>query len=274
MLPGMLITIREGLEAFLVIGILLGYLTKIQQPRYKRYVWGGTVTALAASVGLTLLFQALAFQFQGELAEAFEAAVAAVAVGVLSWMLLWMQRQSKTIKAELEIKTAQAISAGRAFALATLAFVTVIREGLETALFLSALLSGTKGESPLTGALLGLGMAALIAYLIFATTLCLDLRKFFIVTGLLLIFIAAGLVAHIAMALQEMGLLPAVVEHVWDTSHVLTDESLVGRILHAFIGYHSRPSLLQAIGYLGYLVIFGSRFTLAILESPRKKTLL
>lgn len=263
MLAGALITIREGTEAFLVVGILLGYLTKTGQDRFKRYVWTGALAALAISIVSALGFQVLAVQFDEAGAEGFEVAVALAAVGVLTWMVLWMQRQARGLRGELEQKMAVAISQNHAYALAGLAFVSVLREGIETALFLSALIFSVGQAGMLPGALLGLVGAAAIVYLIFRTTVRLNLQVFFVATGLMLIFIAAGLVGHSIMGLQELGVLPSQAP-VWDTSWLISDDGLAGRLLHAFVGYEARPTLWQVIGYLAYLAFFGLTFVKAL----------
>lgn len=261
MLAGVLITLREGLEAFLIVGILLGYLTKIEQPRSKRYVWLGALTAIALSALIAVGFQLLAVQFEGELEEIFEVAVGLLAVGVLTWMVLWMQRQSRTIKSELETKMAQAISANQLFGLASLAFVSIFREGVETALFLAALAGSAERAGLLPGAIIGLVISAVIAYLIFNTSVRLNLRRFFIVTGSLLILIAAGILVNAVHGLEELGLVPGILATtVWNTSGLVADGSLAGRLLHAFVGYTSKPMLLQAVLYLAYVIGFGGRF--------------
>lgn len=271
MLAGMLITIREGLEAFLITGILLAYLKKVAQRGLARYVWAGTGAGVILSVALALAFQALAVRFEGGTGgPIFEALASAVAIPILSYMILWMQRQSRTIKAEIEARAAAAISAGQLFMLAFLAFITVFREGLETAVFLSALSTRAAAESPLSGALLGLLVAVGIAYAYFALSIKLNLRRFFIVTGTLLIFIAAGLCAHIFMALHELGI-PVIVDEVWSTKWLLDSESLAGRILHAFIGYHDEPNLLQVLTYFGYLGGMGYAFLRAVRGSARAR---
>jgi high-affinity iron transporter len=270
MIAGMMITIREGLEAFLITGILLGYLKKLDRSRFAPYVWGGTIAGIALSVAVALAFRALAIEFEdGPRADLFEAIASALAVPILSYMVLWMQRQARSIKAELETKAAAAIAAGQVFGLAFLAFITVFREGLETAVFLTALTTRATGENPLPGALLGLLLAGGIAYLVFATTVRLNLRAFFIVTGTLLIFIGAGLCGHIFMALHELGL-AGVHGHVWSTKWLLNSDSLPGRILHAFIGYHDEPSLLEILAYFGYLAGMGYAFFGAIRGPARR----
>jgi len=260
MLAGSLITIREGLEAFLMVGILLSYLTKINQPQFKVHVWIGAGAAFLVSAVAAVIFQALAIQFEGQAAELFEATVALMAVGVLTWMVLWMQRQSQTIKGDLEQKMSAALSKGQAWALAGLAFVSVLREGLETGLFLSAMFVVVRADNPLPGAALGLALAAGITYLIFRSALRLNLRTFFIVTGSFLIIIAAGLVGHSVMALQEIGWLPIGMSTAWDLGWLISNDGLLGKLLHAFVGYEAAPTWLMVACYTAYVLIFGGQF--------------
>jgi len=264
MIAGALITIREGLEAFLIVGILLGYLTKIKHTHLKVHIWIGTLAALAVSILLAILFQFMAFQFEGMAAELFEVTVALLAVGVLTWMVLWLQRQSRGIKGELEQKADAAISSGQAFALGSLAFVSVLREGVETALFLSALLVTSRDMQLFSGAALGLAISAIITYLLFRSAIRLNLRNFFIVTGLFLILIAAGLVGHSVMALQDIGWLSIGTTIVWNLQGFISNEGLTGRLLHAFFGYEAAPTLLMVAAYALYVIFFGGQFYNAI----------
>lgn len=264
MYAGLLITLREGIEAFLVVGILLGYLTKVNQPFLKRYVWIGTILGVLASALLAFLFQLFAVQFSGFAADIFELLVSLAAVGVLTWMVLWMQRQSRGIRAEVEQKVQFAVSTGHILAISILAFVSVLREGLETALFLGALTVTMKDKLLLLGSVFGLLAAVAITYIIFKTTVRLDIRKFFIFTGGLIIFIAAGLLGHAVMTLEELNLVPSIIPHVWDTSRWISDEGLLGRLLHAFIGYAASPSLLHVIAYFSYALFFIYLFVKAI----------
>ncbi|HLD93281.1 MAG TPA: FTR1 family protein [Anaerolineales bacterium] len=264
MIAGTLITIREGLEAFLIVGILLGYLTKIKRTQFKVHIWIGTLAALAVSVLLAILFQYMAFQFEGAAAELFEAVVALLAVGVLTWMVLWMQRQSRGIKGELEQKADAAVSSGQALALGSLAFVSVLREGVETALFLSALLVTSRDTQLFSGALLGLAISAVITYLLFRSAIRLNLRNFFIVTGIFLILIAAGLIGHSVMALQDIGWLPIGTTIAWNLQGFISNDGLAGRLLHAFFGYEAAPTLLMVAAYALYVIFFGGQFYNAI----------
>jgi len=264
MIAGTLITIREGLEAFLIVGILLGYLTKIKRAQFKVHIWIGTAAALFVSILLAILFQYMAFQFEGTSAKIFEVVVALLAVGVLTWMVLWMQRQSRGVKGELEQKADEAISSGQAFALGSLAFVSVLREGVETSLFLSALLVTSRDMQLLPGAILGLVIAAGITYLLFRSAIRLNLRNFFIVTGIFLILIAAGLIGHSVMALQDIGWLPIGTTIVWNLQALISNEGLAGRLLHAFVGYEAAPTLLMVFAYAVYVVLFGGQFYNAV----------
>lgn len=265
MFAGILITIREGLEAFLVVGILLGYLTKLKQQQYFKYVWAGSLVGILASTLIAYAFQILKIELKGVAAEVFEVSVAVIAIAVLSYMIVWMQKQSKDIKGNLQSKVNNALSKKQVWGIAVLAFVTVIREGIETALFLTAV----TGDGLLIGAVIGLILAAVMAVLLFKSTVKLELKKFFLVTGLLLIFVAAGLVSHSVHALGELGIVPQIVEHVWNFEWVISNASLLGRLLHAFIGYESSPSLMQAIAYSGYLLVIGKIFVNNLKTSAR-----
>jgi high-affinity iron transporter len=164
MVAGLLITLREGLEAFLITGILLGYLRKTSRKDLNWYVWLGTVVGILGSVTLAVVFQALAVHFEeSHAAPPFELLASLVAIPILTYMVLWMQRQARTIKSEIEARAAAAISTGQLVTLAFIAFITVFREGLETAVFLSALASRASDEGLLIGAVVGLGVPAVVS---------------------------------------------------------------------------------------------------------------
>jgi high-affinity iron transporter len=175
-----------------------------------------------------------------------------------------MQRQSRGIQGELEQKADKAISGGQAFALGSLAFISVLREGVETALFLSALLVTSRDMRLFPGAILGLVIAAVITCLLFRSSIRLNLRSFFIITGIFLILIAAGLVGHSVMALQDIGWLPMGTTIIWNLQGFISNESLTGKLLHAFLGYEAAPTLLMVFAYALYVVLFGGQFYNAI----------
>jgi high-affinity iron transporter len=179
---------------------------------------------------------------------------AAIAVVVLTWMLFWMRRQGRALKGDLERNVASAVARGSAIALVAMSFLAVAREGFETVLFLLAVL-GARGDTvpALLSALAGIAVAAAIGWAIFAMGIRVNLRRFFTVTGVLLIFVAAGLVSYAIAELTEAGLLP-VTPIAFDVSPVLPETSPLGSVLAGLVGYRASPSVLQAAGYLLYLV--------------------
>ena len=261
-----LITLREGVEAFLIVGILLGYLTKTGLRRYNRQVWAGALAAGLVSLGLGVLLHRFAVELEGPAEESFELIISLVAVSVLTYMVLWMHRQNRSMKNDIERRlSAAAVSGNQVLALAALAFISVFREGLETALYLVATAVQSRGGGMLAGAVLGLALAAALVYAIFKMTVRLNLRSFFIATGALVLLIGAGMAGHIAEALGELGILPEMIAHVWDSSFIVSGTSFAGRMLHAFIGYEPAPSLLWVIFYFGYLAASGSMFLKGVL---------
>jgi high-affinity iron transporter len=249
-----LITLREGLEAALVVGIVLGVLRKLGQAERSRPLWAGVVAALAVSIIAGVALNALGVAFEGRGEAIFEGVAMLLAAGVLTWMIFWMQRQGRQIAIELETDVRRAITSNSGWALFSLAFVAVVREGIETVLFLTAAaFSATPGQT-FTGGAIGLGVAIAVGWVIFALGKELDIRTFFRVTGILLVLFAAGLVAHGVHELQEAGLVPTIMEHAWDVNHLLNEDSPAGQFLKALFGYNGNPSLIEVLSYLGYFV--------------------
>lgn len=261
MLPSFLLSLREGLEAALIIGIVLGALKKIQQTKYNRNVWLGAGSAALLSLFGALGLNALGASFEGTAEEIFEGFAMLTAAGVLTWMVFWMQRQSQNVKSELEneVKLTAVRNGGKA--LFTLAFVAVIREGIELALFLTAATVTSGARQVLIGGLLGLAAAVALGWALFATTVRLNLQRFFQVTGILLIIFAAGLLAHGVHEFNEVGWIPVGIEHIWDFNHVLDENSTLGEMLKALFGYNGNPSLTEVLAYVLYFVVifFGLR---------------
>lgn len=254
MVSALLITLREGLEAALIVGIVLAALRQLGDQQRGRFIWAGVLAAVAASAILGAVLQALGVSLEGRGEQIFEGLAMFLAAGVLSWMIFWMQRQGRQIHGELERSVRRAVSADSAGMLFGLAFVAVFREGLETALFLTAAAFSATPAETLIGGALGLLGAVALGWLIFVAGWRLDLRVFFRVTGLLLILVAAGLFAHGIHELEELGWLPSIVEHVWNLNPVLDETSTVGSLLKTLFGYSSNPSLLRVLSYIGYLL--------------------
>jgi len=255
LLSALLITLREGLEAALIIGIILAYLARTDYRQGFKPVWLGIALAVAVSLIAGAAIFLLAGELSGSAEEIFEGLAMFVAAGVLTWMILWMRKQSINIKAHLHAQIDSVVTSGSSLGLLVLAFVVVVREGIETVLFLFA--ATRMAESPVlfaAGGFLGLGVAIGIGYSIYKGTSRLNLRAFFNVTSLVLVVFAAGLLAHGIHELQEAAVVPVVIEHVWDINHILPEKSTVGRFLTAIAGYNGNPSLVEVVAYFVYLV--------------------
>lgn len=265
MLPSFLLSLREGIEAALIIGIVLGALQKIHRPDLQWAVWVGAASAALVSLLVALTLGLVGASLEGEAEEIFEGITMLLAAGVLTWMIFWMNRQARHLRSDLESDVRQvAISSGLG-ALFLLAFAAVAREGVELALFLSATAMASGSQSTLIGALLGLGTAILLGWSLFASLVKLDLRRFFRVTGVLLILFAAGLVAHGVHEFNEVGWIPPIIAHVWDLNPILDEASTGGQLLTALFGYNGNPSLTEVLAYLAYFaaIWFGLRWAAA-----------
>jgi high-affinity iron transporter len=265
------IALREGIEAALIVSIVLAYLKQLGATDRSRLVWWGTGLAvlLSAAVG-TAIFVAGA-EFEGRAAEIFEGLVTLAAVGVLTWMIFWMRRQGARIRSELQEKVDSALVTG-GLALAGLAFFAVLREGIETALFLFAAAKGTAIEgtrvaaaTQVIGAVLGLALAVILGVLLYRGGIRMNLRAFFRVTGMILIVVAAGLFAYSLHELQEAGWLPVLEAHAFDLSASVPDDAGAGAILRGLVGYNADPTWLEVVGWAGYLTVVGGLF----LRAPR-----
>jgi len=263
MLSSYVLSLREGLEAALIIGIVLGALRQVHRPELKPALWAGMVSAILVSAAAGIILSLLGLSLEGKAEVVFEGITMLIAAGILTWMIFWMMRQSHSLKSELEAGVHKAATGTGKRALFALAFFAIVREGIELALFLTAAAFSSDATQTILGALLGLGTAILLGWSLFATTVRLDLRRFFQVTGFLLILFAAGLVAHGVHEFNEVGWIPAVIEHVWDINPFIDENSTVGQILKALLGYNGNPSLTEVLAYLVYFVVilFGLRRT-------------
>lgn len=254
MLPSFLLSLREGLEAALVIGIVLVVLRKINRPELAPSLWKGAGAALLVSLLGAFALMSAGAKFDGKAEQIFEGVAMLLAAMLLTWMIFWMRGQAGTMKQALEADVRQAALQKGGAAVFTLAFFAVVREGLELGLFLFAAGVGVGAAQVLAGAAAGLAAAAVLGYLLFKSTARLSLGKFFAVTNVLLILFAAGLVAHGIHEFNEAGLIPAVIEPVWNLNPFLDEKSVLGSLLAALFGYNGNPSLSEVIGYVAYFV--------------------
>lgn len=256
MLAQFILTLREGLEAALIIAIVAAYLRKIGKNDLTKYLWLGSGLAVLMSIIFSVIFWTLYGFAESFVGLWFEAFAMFTATAVLTYMIFWMAKNARKIRGELQERVDVAISSGQLLGISAVAFTSVLREGVETILFLSAAAALSFTETAI-GATLGLLVAAIVAVFLMRGTLKLDWRKFFLYTSVLLLLFASGVTMHGVQALQELGVAPPIVEHVYDVSAVLPEDSALGSILHVFVGYHDAPSLLILLVQAAYLVIFG-----------------
>jgi len=271
MLAQFILTLREGLEAALIIAIIGAYLRKIGKNDLTRYLWLGSGLAVLASILLSFVFWSLYGFAESLVGLWFEAFSMFTATAVLTYMIFWMAKNARKIKGELQQRVDLAISTGQLLGISALAFTSVLREGVETVLFLSAAASLAFTET-VAGAFLGLLVATVVGVFLMRGTLKLDWRKFFMYTSVLLLLFASGITMHGTMALQELGVLPPIVEHLYDSSAILPEDSALGSILHVFTGYHDSPSLVVLLAQIIYLAIFGA-YIRVIYKAPKTATL-
>ena len=258
------IALREGIEAALIVSILLAYLKKLERPDLSRLIWWGTALAIVVSAAVGTIIFALGAEFEGTAEQLFEGLVTLTAVCVLTWMIFWMRRQGAQIRNELHEKVDSALVTG-GVALAFLAFFAVVREGIETALFLYAAAKGTAVDAggvgeQLVGALLGLALAVMLGVLLYRGGLRMNLRTFFRLTGAVLIVVAAGLFAFAVHELQEAGWFAFLESTAFDISATLPDDSGIGAVLRGLIGYNADPTTLEMVAWFGYLVVVGALY--------------
>ncbi|MFJ6623468.1 iron uptake transporter permease EfeU [Kitasatospora sp. NPDC091335] len=249
-----LIGLREGLEASLVVCILIAYLVKTGRKDKLPPVWIG----VASAVGLSMVFGAVlqfgSSQLTFEAQEALGGTLSIISVGLVTWMVFWMRRTARHLKTELHGKLDAAIAMGTT-ALVVTAFLAVGREGLETALFIWTAVQATEdGWNPLVGAALGLLTSVVLGWLFYRGALKINLAKFFTWTGAMLVVVAAGVLAYGVHDLQEAGWLPGLHTVAFDISSTIPKDSWYGTLLKGVFNFQPDPTVLQIVVWLLYLV--------------------
>ncbi len=247
--------LREGVEAALIVGIVASYLVRSGRREWLPALWIGVALACAVSLAAGAALDIVAGELPQRGQELFEAVIGLVAAAMLTSMVFWMRRAARSIKGELQAGVDAALAGEhQGFALVGLAFLAVVREGLESVFFLLAIFQQNAGWAPALGAGLGLLLAAVIGYAIYALGVKLNLRVFFRWTGILILFVAAGLVANAVRSLHEAGLWNHLQQGVYDLGTVLPADSALGAILSGFFGYQERAALGEVIAYLAFLI--------------------
>jgi high-affinity iron transporter len=255
MLSTFLIALREGLEAALIVGILVAYIVKTGRKNLLTPVWSGVSIALVASFALGgfLSFTSAELTDRGE--QFFAGTTSFLAVGLVTWMVFWMKRAARTLRDELHGKVDNALAVGP-FALAAAAFFAVAREGLETSLFVYTnfrTVDTTPGAT--AGLILGLTTSVVLGYLIYQRSIKLNLSKFFTITGVALIVVAAGVLSYGVHEYQELGWLPGETSFAWDISSWMAKDSIPGTLLGGTVGFDVNTSWVQLILWASYLAL-------------------
>ena len=254
MLSSFLIALREGLEAALIIGILVAYVVKTERRFLLTPIWVGVSAALTLSVALGgfLAFTSAELSARGE--EFFAGTTSFVAVGLVTWMVFWMKRTARSLRDELHEKVDSAAMVGP-LTLAAAAFFAVAREGLETALFVYTNFQTVGSKMPATiGLISGLALAVLLGYAIYRRAIKINLSKFFTITGAALIVVAAGVLSYGVHEYQELGWLPGEKAYIWDVTSWLAPDSIVASILAGTIGFDPTMSWLQFVIWGAFIV--------------------
>jgi high-affinity iron transporter len=277
---GLLTGLREGVEAALIVSIILAYLAKTGNQRHFGSIWLGTGAAVALSTVIGVLLFVTIGGFEAPAEQIFEGFAMIVAASVVTWMLFWMRRTSANIKGTLHAGVDRALVEGSVFGLAILAFTAVIREGIETALFLmgQATAAGTQATSTLVGAIIGLAIAVAFGYGLYRGARIINLRTFFQWTGIALIFIAAGLLSHGVHEFIEAGWITIGTATAFDISAILPHDpeagtmGVVGSILRALVGYTSTPEWITFASWLAYIVVVLYLYTRPVRPSEAPST--
>jgi high-affinity iron transporter len=260
---GLLTGLREGVEAALIVSIILAYLARTGNSRRFGRIWIGTLAALALSLAVGIALFLTIGKLTTPAEQIFEASAMLLAAAVVTWMLFWMRRTAANIRGELQAGIDRALTDGSIWGLSALAFTAVIREGVETALFLlGQVTAASKADagalSTMAGAVIGLAAAALIGYGFYRGARVINLRTFFTWTGIGLVFIAAGLVANALHELIEVNVIQIGTGVAFDISGILPHDpvggNVIGQLLHAVFGYSASPEWTMVIVWVGYLV--------------------
>ena len=256
MLATLVIFLREGIEASMIVAILLAYLDRLgRREHFKDVLFGvGAALLIATGGGLAAYFTIRSYD-GSRVQTIFETATFILAAAVLTYMTFWMRNHARSISTELRSKTDSALDGKARWGLALLAFQAVGREGLETVVFTLAIIFSTSTADALTGAVIGLAGALVIAFFIYRLGHKLNLARFFTVIGCLLMVFAAGLLADTVENLQELGWVRVLDVPMWHTGQILSEDSSFGDVLHSFFGYSDSPTPLQLVVYVAYLAI-------------------
>jgi high-affinity iron transporter len=255
MLPSFVIGLREGLEAALIVAIIAAFLRANGSLDLLRWVWFGVGAAVTVCLGVGIALRVASQNLPSRQQERLETIIAAVAVGMVTYMVVWMRRHAAGIKTQLEGAVGSALDAGTAWALVTMAFLAVMREGFETAVFLVAAFNESDNpRASASGALVGILAACLLGYAIYRGGLRINLARFFRVTGVVLVVVAAGLVVAALHSAHEAGWIDAGQQHVLDLRWLVDPGSVRSSLLTGVLGLQPRLVVVELAGWLVFVV--------------------
>jgi high-affinity iron transporter len=253
MIPTFVITLREGVEAALIVGIIAAFLVKEGRSDAMRQMWAGVAVAVALCVGVAVILEVVGQDLPQRQQEGLETVIGLIAVAAVTYMIVWMRRNARGIKAALEGEAASALAAGSTLALVGMAFLAVLREGLETSVFLlAAFQNSTDSAAAGLGAVLGLLAAVAIGLGLYRGGVRINLSRFFRVTGVVLVFVAAGLLATAAHTAHEAGWINGLQGQAVDLSWLVQPGTISGSLLTGMAGLQPAPTVIEAAAYLLY----------------------
>jgi high-affinity iron transporter len=235
--------------------VTFGVLRRTRRRALILPAWGGVGLAVFASATAAAVLIAIGAELEGRSEAMFEGSTMLIAAAVLTWMILWMSQQGRSVQRGIERDVESAAVRQQATAIFAVAFFAVLREGVETALFLTAAAFQDARTSVLVGGLAGIASACILGWGLYRATLRLNLGRFFQFTGILLLFFSAGLVAHGVHEFIEAGWLPALIDPLWTTEAILPESSVLGSLLHTLFGYSAAPTLLEVLAYTAYFSV-------------------
>lgn len=271
MLPTFVIGLREGVEASLIVGIVAAFLAQRGARRALRWMWFGVATAVALCIAVAVVLQIVDENLPQRQQEGLETVIALVAVTMVTSMIVWMARHARGLRHDLESAAGSALAQGSGMALAAMAFLAVLREGLETSVFLlSAFQASTNRAASSGGAVAGILVACVIGWLIYRSGTKIDLGRFFTFTGLVLVLVAAGLMSFAAHTAFEAGWLTVGQQQLVDLSWLIKPGSIPSALLTGVLGIQPRPTVIEGVAWLVYLVPVGAFVALSSRRRPSR----
>lgn len=269
MVSSLLVGLREGLEASVIVAILIAYLAKRDLRSYIPRVWLGVFAAVVVSLGAATLLYATSNELSDTSAEIFEGVTSVLAAGLITWLTFWMANHARAMKSELHSKVDAALT-GSSYALVGVAFFAVLREGLETAIFMfpNSQVAGSALQS-FIGLWIGLSISVTVGFAIYKGVIKLNLGKVFSVVGALLIVVAAGVLNYGIHEFQEAGVIGFGTDIALDTTGFIATDGLVGSLLRGFLSYRGSASVLEVFVWITFMAVVGSLY-LSKLSSDSK----